>query len=391
MQTSDLTLGMIGSSNKENEQRVAIHPKHFPLIDVESRKRVYVEKNYGARFRITDEQIEQNVAGTMEREEIFEKCDIVMIFKPTFADFPFFREQQVIWGALHLVQTPAFVQEAIDKRLTCIAMESMYTWRSETKKDVWLFHTQSELAGYCSVLHSLQLLGIKGWHDQPRKVAIISFGSTGRGAAHAFMGMDFTDITVFTQRAPLAVAGMIPTVKYDQYHRDANDPEQVVIETESGQRVPFGEKLAEFDIIVNCVYQNTDKPLMFIYNRDLNRFQSGSLLIDVSCDHAMGFEFARPTTFDDPTFEVGRGITYYAVDHSPSYLYNTASLEHSKEAFPYVKQVLGGETAWHECLTVGKAIEIRKGLVVNPKILSYQNREQGFPHGLIHKASQAED
>ena len=40
-----------------------------------------------------------------EREEIFEECDIVMIFKPTFADFPFFREAQVIWGALHLVQT----------------------------------------------------------------------------------------------------------------------------------------------------------------------------------------------------------------------------------------------------------------------------------------------
>ncbi len=385
MKSDDLTLGMIGSSNKENERRVAIHPVHFPLIDPQARKRVYVEKHYGERFRITDEEIERNVAGTMEREEIFAKCDIVMIFKPTFLDFPFFREGQVIWGALHLVQTPAFVQEAIDKKLTCIAMESMFSWPSADNKGVWLFHTQSELAGYCSVLHSLQLRGIKGWHDQPKKVAVISFGSTGRGAVHALRGMDFTDITVFTQRPPLAVAGMIPTVKYDQYHRDTDNAEQVVCETEEGRRVPFGEKLAEYDIVVNCVYQNTDNPLMFVYNRDLDGFRSGSLLIDVSCDHGMGFEFAMPTTFDDPTFEVGKGVTYYAVDHSPSYLYNTASLEHSKEAHPFVKHVLGGAAAWRDCLTVGRAIEIDGGEVVNTKILSYQNRERAYPHGVIEK------
>ncbi|MFH1843653.1 MAG: alanine dehydrogenase, partial [bacterium] len=384
-----LTLGMIGSSHKENEKRVAIHPVHFPLIDRNARKRVFVEKDYGARFRISDSEIEQSVAGTRTREEIFAECDIVMIFKPTFADFLFFRPNQIIWGALHLVQTPAFVQEAIDKKLTCIAMESMYTWRPDGKRGVWLFHTQSELAGYCSVLHSLQLAGMKGWHDQPKRVAVISFGSTGRGAVHAFMRMDFTDITVFTQREALAVAGMIPTVKYDQYHRDANNPEKVVYETKSGQRVPFGVILSGFDIVVNCVYQDTDNPLMFIYNRDLCKFKCGSKLIDVSCDHGMGFEFAHPTTFDDPTFEVGNGVTYYAVDHSPSYLYNTASLEHSKEAYPYVGHVLGGEPAWRDCLTVDRAVEIRKGVVENSKILSYQNRERDFPHRVIAKASQA--
>jgi len=391
MKTDNLTLGMIGSSNKENEKRVAIHPVHFPLMDAVARQRVFVEQDYGARFRISDGEILQSVAGTKTREEIFAECDIVMIFKPTFADFPFFRPNQIIWGAFHLVQTPAFVQEAIEKKLTCIAMESMFTWRPDGKRGVWLFHTQSELAGYCSVLHSLQLAGMKGWHDQPKRVAVISFGSTGRGAVHAFMGMDFTDITVFTQREPLAVAGKIPTVKYDQYHRDTLNPEKVMYETRSGQRVPFGEILSGFDIIVNCVYQNTDKPLMFIYNRDLGKFKSGSKLIDVSCDHGMGFEFAHPTTFDDPTFEVGNGVTYYSVDHSPSYLYNTASLEHSKEAFPYVHHVLGGETAWRDCPTVGNAVEIREGVVVNPKILSYQHREEAFPHRMIAKASQAQE
>lgn len=383
MKTKDLTLGMIGSSNKENERRVAVHPAHFPLIDAETRQRVFVEKNYGKRFRISDEEIERNVAGMMEREEIFEKCDIVMIFKPTEKDYPFFRQDQVIWGALHLVQSESFVQEAIEKRLTCIAMESMFLWRSENEQGTWLFHTQSQLAGYCSVLHALQLLGIKGWYDQPRKAAIISFGSTGRGAVHALKSLDFTDITVFTGRPPVSVLGKEPMVKYQQYRRAAPDSAQVVFETEDGRQQPFGEKLAEYDIIVNCVLQNTDRPLMFIYNRDLDRYRSGTLMVDVSCDAGLGFEFAKPTTFDDPIFEVGNDVAYYAVDHSPSFLYNTASLEHSKEAHKYVKDVVGGRPAWTECLTVGKAIEIDEGVVVNPKILSYQKRDSAYPHGVI--------
>jgi alanine dehydrogenase len=94
----------------------------------------------------------------------------------------------------------------------------------------------------------------------------------------------------------------------------------------------------------------------------------------------MGFEFARPSSFDEPLFEVGDGIVVYAVDHSPSYLFNTASLEHSKSAWPYVKDVVGGKGVWRDNPTVGRAIDIEDGVVVNPKILTFQNREKEYPH-----------
>ena len=94
----------------------------------------------------------------------------------------------------------------------------------------------------------------------------------------------------------------------------------------------------------------------------------------------MGFEFARPTRFDGPTFEVGDGITYYAVDHSPSLIFNTASLEHSKAAWPYVMHVVGGRAAWEACPTVQRAIEIDRGEILFEKILTYQDREPTYPH-----------
>ena len=84
-----------------------------------------------------------------------------------------------------------------------------------------------------------------------------------------------------------------------------------------------GRLLARFDIVVNCVLQDTGAPLMFVTDGDLAAFSPGSLIIDVSCDTGMGFSWARPTSFTDPMFTVGGNIHYYAVDHSPSLLWNS--------------------------------------------------------------------
>ena len=157
------------------------------------------------------------------RDELFARCDAVMLFKPTAEDFPLFREGQVLWGAVHTVQNEDIVEEALKKKMTFIAMEDMYTYKPNGQRDVWLFHTQSELAGYCSVMHSLQLLGTKGWYDQPSKAAVISFGTAGRGAVHALHALDYTDVTVFTMRPPGSVLASIPGVKYGQYVRNPDE------------------------------------------------------------------------------------------------------------------------------------------------------------------------
>ncbi|MFH2006875.1 MAG: alanine dehydrogenase [bacterium] len=380
MSARKLTLGMIGSSTKENERRVAIHPAHFHLFDDETKRQVFVEKGYGERFRMRDAEIAPHVAGLLEREELFARCDAVMLFKPTSADFPHFRDGQVLWGAVHTVQNEDIVEVALEKKMTFIAMEDMYTYRPNGKRDVWLFHTQSELAGYCSVMHSLQLLGTKGWHDQPRRCAIISFGAAGRGAVHALRALDYHDISVYTMRPPGSVLCTIPTVQYGQYVRNPGNPPETMLRAPDGALSSFAAELSTCDIIVNCVYQNTDNPLMFVTNNQLGPFKKGTLIVDVSCDRAMGFEFARPTRFDDPMFDVGDGITYYAVDHSPSYLYNTASLEHSKPCWPYVGDIVAGPDAWSRNRTIGDAIEIRDGNILFEKILTFQDRAPEYPH-----------
>ena len=144
--------------------------------------------------------------------------------------------------------------------------------------------------------------------------------------------------------------------------------------------MPLAPYLAENDIIVNCTLQDTAAPLTYLDEGDLGAFRRGSLIVDVSCDEAMGFSWARPTTFDDPVFEVGDGIMYYAVDHSPSYLWNSATWENSSALIPFLRTVLDGPGAWDADDTVSRAIEVRDGTIVNPAILAFQGRAEAHPH-----------
>jgi alanine dehydrogenase len=146
---------------------------------------------------------------------------------------------------------------------------------------------------------------------------------------------------------------------------------------------PLVEVLAEYDIVVNCILQDTDDPLMFVMNDDLDRFKPGTLFVDVSCDEGMGFEWARPTSFADPMFTVGEGVHYYAVDHSPSYLWNSATWENSEALLEYLPIVMSGPAAWDASETIRRAIEIREGRIQNPRILSFQGRSPTYPYDVV--------
>ena len=74
---------------------------------------------------------------------------------------------------------------------------------------------------------------------------------------------------------------------------------------------------------------------------------------------------------------------YYAVDHSPSYLWNSATWEISEALLPHLRTVLAGRAAWEADATIRRAIEIRDGVILNPSILSFQHRGDVYPHAVV--------
>ncbi|HEY5135610.1 MAG TPA: N(5)-(carboxyethyl)ornithine synthase [Candidatus Nanopelagicales bacterium] len=378
---SGLSLGVLANSSKENEFRLPIHPLHFDRIDADLRARMLLETGYGDRYGVSDDHLARQVAGLRSRHEIIASSDVVLLPKPTLDDIESLRDGQVLWGWPHVVQDAQLTQISIDKRLTLIAWEAMNHWTPTGTFVVHVFHMNNELAGYCSVLHAMTLTGSTGHYGRHLTAVVIGFGNTARGAVTALHALGVHEVTVLTMRDVTAVASPIPSVVLDHMDRTEDDPARTVVhaDTDTGP-VPTAAFLARFDIVVNCVLQDTDAPLMFVSDGELSSFAPGTLLVDVSCDAGMGFEFARPTTFEAPMLAVGDGVAYYAVDHSPAYLWNSATWGISEALIPYLRPVMAGPAAWDEDATIRRAIEIQAGVVQNPKILSFQGRATDHPH-----------
>ena len=374
----DVTLGVVASSRKEQELRLAIHPAHVGEIDPELRRRIFLEEGYGERFQMADDELAGLVGGLWPRERLVEEASILAIPKPTTDDVAAMREGQVLCGWAHCVQDAELTQLAIDHRLTVIAWEAMNHWRADGSFGLHVFHDNNELAGYCSVLHAMQLRGITGDYGRKLRAAVISFGATGRGSVTALMAMGINEIAGLTRRAAEAVADPIHGVEMITFARDPDQP-SVPLELDAPHE-SVAALLAEHDVIVNCVLQDTDRPLILVNRAELELFRPGTLFVDVACDEGMGFEWSRPTTFSEPIFDVGGGRFNYAVDHSPSLLWNSATWGISQALIPQLPDLMAGPVGWERSETLRRAIEIRDGSVLNPKILSFQSRASEFPY-----------
>ncbi len=373
------TLGVVGSSRKPDERRVPLHPRHLERIDEDLRARMIVEEGYGEAFGFSDEQLAGLVGAVRPRHVVLTTAEIVLLPKPQLADLTELPHGAVLWGWPHCVQDQHMTQIAIDRGLTLIAFEAMNHWASDHGFSLHVFHANNEIAGYASVLHALETAGMTGDFGRRLTAVVIGFGATARGAVTALAAMGVRDIEVLTQRhvasvnAPMHAARMV--------HLEQEDPATHLstVVTEDGP-VALAPFLARHDVVVNCTLQDPQAPSMFLLSEDLDAFEPGSLIVDVSCDEGMGFEWARPTSFASPELIVGDHVRYYAVDHSPSLLWDSASWEISEALMPFLRVVMEGEASWDENETVLRSIEIRAGHVVNPSILLFQERSSEHPH-----------
>ncbi len=377
-----LSLGIMSRSRKQDERRLPIHPLHFDRIDPELGSQIYLENDYAMRFGMTDAQLAPFVAGFGSHDELIADCDVILLPKPQLEDVAQLRDKQVLWGWPHCVQDTELTQLAIDKHLTLIAFEVMNHWSRSGAFDLHVFHKNNELAGYSSVIHALQIIGSTGDYGRRLRAAVIGFGATARGAVTALNAHGIHDVDVLTNRDIAAVGAPIHSAEMVHFDHDDSDPRRSTVDLEDGSKRALSKFLADHDVIVNCVLQDTAAPLTFLVDDDLDNIDAGTLIVDVSCDAGMGFSWARPTSFAEPSFTVGNGVTYYAVDHSPSYLWNSTTWENSEAILPYLETVMAGPPEWDQSETIRRAIEIRAGVIQNPAILAFQGRSADYPHEL---------
>jgi hypothetical protein len=52
---------------------------------------------------------------------------------------------------------------------------------------------------------------------------------------------------------------------------------------------------------------------------------------------------------------------------------------------PYLQIMMKGPQSWIRDDTIQRALQIQDGLILNPKILAFQNREEQYPHKIMKK------
>jgi len=178
-------IGVIGSSMKEDERRVPIHPEHLDRLPQSIRQKLIFEKGYGLPFNISDDELAHQTGGVSSRASLLSDIGTVIIAKPVVSDLKALKEGGILWGYPHCAQQEEMTQVAIDRKLTLIAFEDMFVWKPNGEMGRHTFYKNNEMAGYSAVIHALQLKGIDGHYGNQRKVIIFSFGAVSRGAIYA--------------------------------------------------------------------------------------------------------------------------------------------------------------------------------------------------------------
>jgi alanine dehydrogenase len=382
MQLNSSSIGIVGTSRKPDERRVPIHPEHLSRLPAVVRSQLVFETGYGAPFGIPDADIAAQSGGIASRAALLADAGTVVIAKPVLADLQELREGGVLWGYVHCAQQRAITQAAIDRRQTLIAFEDMFIWGPDGRIGRHTFYKNNEMAGYCAVLHALQLKGIDGHYGNQRKAIIFSFGAVSRGAIYALKAHGFRDITICIQRPDHEVREEVLDCHYVRIEPGTKGEARMMVVQHDGSRLPLGDLIGEAGIVINGTFQNPAIPVDFVTRDEAGCLQPGCLVIDVSCDEGMGFYFAKPTTFRDPMFKVG-GVDYYAVDHTPSYLWESASRSISAALVVYMATMARGRAGWESDPTLSRAVNIDGGVIQKPAIVSFQKRQPEYPHAPV--------
>jgi len=122
--------------------------------------------------------------------------------------------------------------------------------------------------------------------------------------------------------------------------------------------------LKEADLVVGAVLIHGAAAPKLISRDMLKLMKKGSVIVDVAIDQGGCVETAKPTTHDNPIYEVD-GIIHYCVANMPGAVSNTSTKALTNVTLPYALEIAdkGYKKAAKENPEIAKGINILKGKV----------------------------
>ncbi|WP_103173128.1 alanine dehydrogenase [Paracoccus sp. SY] len=289
---------------------------------------VIVESGAGLGAGFTDDDYAAAGASIApDAKSVFDAADmIVKVKEPQAAERAMLRDGQMLFTYLHLAPDPDQTRDLLASGVTAIAYETV----TDARGGLPLLAPMSEVAGRLAPQmgawalqkanggRGVLLGGVPG--VRPANVVIIGGGVVGTAAARVAVGMG-ANVTV-TDRSVARLSYL-------------DDIFMGRLTTQYSNAAATADLIRRADMVIGAVLIPGAAAPKLVSRDQLGTMQPGAVLVDVAIDQGGCFETSRPTTHQDPIYEVD-GIVHYCVANMPGAVARTSTQALGNATLPFM-------------------------------------------------------
>lgn len=350
---------------KTKENRVAMTPAGVEQM-VARGHTIMVETTAGEGSGFTDESyVNAGAQIAPSAQMVYEQNEMIMKVKePLPVEYPLIRKDQVLFTYFHFAASEELTRAMIDSGSISVAYETV----EKANGSLPLLTPMSEVAGRMAIHEGAKYLektyqgkgillgGVPG--VEPGTVIVVGGGIVGTNAAKIACGMGAKVYLLDTNLERLRyLSDVMPKNCFPLMSNPAT----------------IRELLQDADLVVGAVLIPGAVAPKLITREMLGIMKKGSVIVDVAIDQGGCFETSKPTTHDDPIYEID-GIIHYCVANMPGAVSMTSTIALTNATLPYAIQLAdkGYKIAAQENPELAAGFNVVKGKV------TYQGVAEAF-------------
>lgn len=345
---------------KEGENRVGLTPGGVSAL-VNEGHTVLVEATAGQGSGLSDEEYAQQGAMIVSRKQVFDESGlIVKVKEPLKEEWPYLRENLIVFTYLHLASSREMTQGLLRTGITAVAYETVQDGRGRLP----LLVPMSEVAGRMAIQLAMRFLeadyggrgillsGVPG--VPPAEVVVLGCGVSGFNAAKVAVGLG-AHVTIID-------------IDHDKL-KYADDVLHGNVMTMFSNPYMVRRSVHYADVLIGAVLVPGAKAPIVVSADMVAEMKPGSVIIDVSVDQGGSVETTRPTTHQQPTYTV-HGVIHYGVPNMPASVPRTSTYALTNATLPYVRAIAskGLRKAADQDPSLASGINMAKGVLTHPVV-----------------------
>jgi alanine dehydrogenase len=361
---------------KNHEYRVGLTPASVREL-VTHGHTVIVEANAGQGIGMDDASyIAAGARIAATAEQVFAGSElIVKVKEPQAIERHRLTPNHVLFTYLHLAPDPEQTHDLLASGALCIAYETV----TSITGGLPLLAPMSEVAGRMAVQagawalekskngRGVLLGGVPG--VEPARIVILGGGVVGSNAALTAVGTG-ADVVVIDRSLDVLRRLVV------QFGTR--------IKTVYSTAEAIEEHVVHADLVIGGVLIPGASAPKLVSRALVRKMQPGAVVVDVAIDQGGCFETSRPTTHDDPIYEVD-GVIHYCVANMPGGVPRTSTFALNNATLPYTLALAdkGARRALHEDAHLLNGLNVAAGKVTNKAVAAALSMPFTNPHNLI--------